>query len=163
MKTLKTLKAQLLANPDTSAAYDAMTDEFGMARELIAAHRPPPEPASCDVKFTASMFEVQTYLSPDGQDPYAQWLAALADRQARARVLVRVGRMAAGNFGDCKPVGEGVWELRIDWGPGYRVYYAQAGKRLVLLLAGGDKRTQQADITAALAHWHDWQQRRKPV
>lgn len=107
------------------------------------------------------MFEVQTYLSPNGQDPYAQWLAALADRQARARVLVRVGRMAAGNFGDCKPIAEGVWELRIDWGPGYRVYYAQAGKRLVLLLAGGDKRTQQADITAALANWHDWQQRRK--
>lgn len=107
------------------------------------------------------MFEVQTYLNPDGQDPYAQWLAALADRQARARVLVRVGRMAAGNFGDCKPIAEGVWELRIDWGPGYRVYYAQAGKRLVLLLAGGDKRSQQSDITAALAHWHDWQQRRK--
>ena len=81
------------------------------------------------------MFEVQTYLSPDGQDPYTQWLAELADRQARARVLVRVGRMAAGNFGDCKPIAEGVWELRIDWGPGYRVYYAQAGKRLVLLLA----------------------------
>ena len=109
------------------------------------------------------MFEVQTYLSPNGQDPYAQWLAALADRQARARVLVRVGRMAAGNFGDCKPIAEGVWELRIDWGPGYRVYYAQAGKRLVLLLAGGDKRAQQSDITAALANWHDWQQRRKPI
>lgn len=109
------------------------------------------------------MFEVQTYLDPSGQDPYTRWLAALADRQARARVLVRVGRMAAGNFGDCKPVAEGVWELRIDWGPGYRVYYAQAGKRLVLLLAGGDKRTQQADISAALANWHDWQQRRKPT
>ncbi len=117
----------------------------------------------CNVYFTDPMFEVQTYLSPNGQDPYAQWLAALADRQARARVLVRVGRMAAGNFGDSKPIAEGVWELRIDWGPGYRVYYAQAGKRLVLLLAGGDKRTQQADITAALANWHDWQQRRKPI
>lgn len=107
------------------------------------------------------MFEVQTYLNPSGQDPYAQWLGGLADRKARARVLVRVNRMAAGNFGDCKPIAEGVWELRIDWGPGYRVYYAQAGKRLVLLLAGGDKRTQQADIASALANWHDWRQRRK--
>ncbi len=69
--------------------------------------------------------------------------------------------MAAGNFGDCKPIAEGVWELRIDWGPGYRVYFALAGKHLVLLLVGGDKRTQQSDIAAALAHWHDWQQRRK--
>ena len=96
------------------------------------------------------MLEVQTYLNPNGQDPYAQWLGDFADRQARARVLVRVNRMAAGNFGDCKPIAEGVWELCFDWGPGYRVYYAQAGKRLVLLLAGGDKRTQQADIATAL-------------
>ena len=95
------------------------------------------------------MFEVQTYLSPDGQDPYAQWLAALADRQARARVVVRVGRMAAGNFGDCKPVGEGVWELRIDWGPGYRVYLTQDGEELVILFVGGTKKRQQADIDRA--------------
>jgi putative addiction module killer protein len=74
---------------------------------------------------------------------------------------VRVQRMAAGNFGDCKPLQDGVWELRIDWGPGYRVYYAQAGKRLILLLARGDKRKQQADIAQALERWHDWQHRRK--
>lgn len=109
------------------------------------------------------MFEVQTYLTRAGHDPYAHWLMGLADRQARARVLVRVNRMAAGNFGDCKPIAQGVWELRIDWGPGYRVYYAQAGKRLVLLLVGGDKRTQQSDIAAALNNWQDWQQRRKSI
>ncbi|WP_024537884.1 type II toxin-antitoxin system RelE/ParE family toxin [Comamonas badia] len=109
------------------------------------------------------MFELQAYQSPTGQAPYAQWLAGLADRQARARVLVRVARMAAGNLGDCRAVGAGVWELRIDWGPGYRVYYAQAGKRLILLLAGGDKRSQRADIAAAIACWQDWQQRRKPI
>ena len=107
------------------------------------------------------MFEVQDYLTAEGQDHYAEWLTGLADRQARARVLVRDNRMAAGNFGDCKPVADGVWELRIDWGPGYRVYYAQAGKRLILLLVGGDKRKQQADISDALAYWNDWQQRRK--
>lgn len=89
------------------------------------------------------------------------WLSGLSDRQARARILVRVQRMAAGNFGDCKPLQGGVWELRIDHGPGYRVYYAQAGKRLILLLVGGDKRKQQTDIAAALEYWQDWQHRRK--
>jgi len=69
--------------------------------------------------------------------------------------------MAAGNFGDCKPIQDGVWELKIDHGPGYRVYYAQAGKRLIFLLAGGDKRKQQADIDAALLNWKEWQQRKK--
>ena len=107
------------------------------------------------------MFEVQDYLDADGQDPYSQWLAGLADRQAKARVVLRVLRMAAGNFGDHKPVRDGVWELRIDHGPGYRVYYAQAGKRLVLLLAGGDKRRQKDDIETAVARWSDWQHRRK--
>ena len=109
------------------------------------------------------MFEVLDYLSPDGKDPFTQWLGGLADRQARARVLVRVQRMAAGNFGDCKALQEGVWELRIDHGPGYRVYYAQAGRRLILLLAGGDKRKQGANIATAIEHWNDWQHRRKSV
>jgi putative addiction module killer protein len=107
------------------------------------------------------MYLVQDYLTPEGTDPYAAWLAELADRQARARVVVRVGRMSAGNFGDCKPLSHGVWELRIDWGPGYRVYYALSGKQVILLLAGGDKRKQQADIETAVARWQDWQQRRK--
>ncbi len=107
------------------------------------------------------MFDIQNYLSHAGADPYANWLASLADRQARARVLVRIGRMASGNFGDVKPVGGGVWEARVDWGPGYRVYYAQAGKRLILLLIGGDKRKQQSDIEQAHAYWEDWQQRGK--
>jgi putative addiction module killer protein len=69
--------------------------------------------------------------------------------------------MACGNFGDVKPVGEGVWEARIDWGPGYRIYYAQAGQRLILLLVVGDKRKQQADIEKAQLYWVDWQHRRK--
>ena len=105
------------------------------------------------------MYELRDYLSTTGVDFYADWLRELADRQARARILVRVGRMAAGNFGDCKPVGEGVWELRIDWGPGYRVYYSLAEKQVILLLAGGDKRKQQTDIDAAQRRWKEWQQR----
>ena len=107
------------------------------------------------------MFDIQDYLTPEGGDPYAIWLASLKDRQARARVLVRIARMASGNFGDVKPVGDGIWEARVDWGPGYRVYYAQAGKQLVLLLIGGDKRKQQSDIKLAQEYWKDWQQRRK--
>jgi putative addiction module killer protein len=103
------------------------------------------------------MFEVLTYQDDAGHQPYMDWLSKLADKQAKARVLVRVMRMAGGNFGDCKPVAQGVRELRIDWGPGYRVYYAQAGKKLVLLLTGGDKRKQQADIAAAVEYWNNWQ------
>ena len=105
------------------------------------------------------MFEVLTYKNDVGHKPYAHWLSKLADRHAKARVLVRVSRMSAGNFGDCKPVADGVWELRIDWGPGYRVYYAQSGKRLVLLLTGGDKRKQQAVIEAAIGYCNDWKRK----
>lgn len=84
-------------------------------------------------------------------DEYARWFAALRDRQARARIDARIRRLSLGNPGDVKPVGEGVSELRIDYGPGYRVYYAQRGQTLVVLLAGGDKRTQGRDIKLALA------------
>jgi putative addiction module killer protein len=105
------------------------------------------------------LYEIRDYLTLDGHDPYIEWLSALADRMAKARVATRVQRMAGGNFGDCKPVGGGVWELRVDHGPGYRVYYARAGDRLILLLVGGDKRRQQADINAALDYWEDWQRR----
>ena len=81
---------------------------------------------------------------------YARWLDGLRDARARARVLVRVERLAAGNLGDVRPVGEGVSELRIDYGPGYRVYFRKQGRTVVILLAGGDKRTQDRDIATAL-------------
>jgi len=83
-------------------------------------------------------------------DTYAQWLDGLRDIHARARVLARVERLAAGNPGDIKPVGEGVSELRIDYGPGYRVYFTKRGRTIIILLAGGDKRTQTTDIKTAL-------------
>jgi putative addiction module killer protein len=83
-------------------------------------------------------------------DTYVQWLDGLRDIHARARVLARVERLAAGNPGDVKPVGEGVSELRIDYGPGYRVYFTMRGHTLIILLAGGDKRTQTTDIKTAL-------------
>lgn len=83
-------------------------------------------------------------------DIYAKWLDSLSDIHARARILARVERLATGNPGDVKPVGEGVSELRIDYGPGYRVYYKKHGRELVILLAGGDKHTQASDIRTAL-------------
>ena len=83
-------------------------------------------------------------------EAYAKWLNALRDIRARARILVRVERLAAGNPGDARSVGEGVSELRIDYGPGYRVYYKKHGQEVVILLAGGDKRTQTSDIKTAL-------------
>ena len=81
---------------------------------------------------------------------FAKWLDGLRDIRARARILVRIERLAAGNPGDVKPIGEGVSELRIDYGPGYRVYYKKQGQKVVILLAGGDKKTQAKDIKTAL-------------
>jgi putative addiction module killer protein len=81
---------------------------------------------------------------------YVKWIDNLRDHQARARVLARIERLALGNTGDVKPVGEGVSELRIDFGPGYRVYFTKRGREIVILLAGGDKSTQTSDIRIAL-------------
>lgn len=82
---------------------------------------------------------------------FGAWISGLADFRARARILVRIDRLALGNAGDAKPVGRGVSELRIDYGPGYRVYFIRRGEALIILLAGGDKRTQARDIETALA------------
>ena len=83
-------------------------------------------------------------------ESFAQWLDGLRDLQARARIQVRIERLAAGNPGDVEPVGEGVSELRINYGPAYRVYFKKRGRELIVLLAGGDKSTQAKDIKAAL-------------
>ncbi len=105
------------------------------------------------------MYRIEHYLTDSGKDVFQDWLESLRDRQAQARIAVRLARLSAGNLGDCKPVGDGVWELRLDWGPGYRVYYARAGDVLILLLCGGDKRTQPKDIEQARTHWQHHQER----
>ena len=105
------------------------------------------------------MNEVRRYTNNSGKDVIGDWLANLADIRARAKVSVRIARLEAGNFGDCKPIGEGVWELRIDWGPGYRVYYSVIGKTVVLLLCGADKRTQSTDIKRAIEYLKDYKKR----
>lgn len=87
---------------------------------------------------------------------FQRWLESLKDRQAQARVQARLDRLALGNPGDVKPLREGVSELRIDYGPGYRVYFMRRGPVIVVLLAGGDKRTQDSDIERAILVARDW-------
>lgn len=89
-------------------------------------------------------------------ETYARWLDGLKDKKARARITVRVGRLKQGNAGDFKSVGERVFELRIHYGPGYRVYFTQRGSTFILLLCGGDKSTQQADIRQARQLAKNW-------
>ncbi len=93
------------------------------------------------------VIEIRRYVNRSGIDVVGDWLAGLEDLKARARIAARLDRLSFGNFGDCKALREGVSELRIDWGPGYRVYYAMLGRTCVLLLCGGDKRRQSSDIT----------------
>ena len=106
-----------------------------------------------------SVVEIRHYVSPAGKDVFDEWLSELADARAQAKIVSRINRLAAGNFGDCKSLGHGLWELRIDWGPGYRVYYAMIGRTCVLLLCGGDKRKQSADIERALGYLEDYEER----
>lgn len=105
------------------------------------------------------MYEIRHYLTRSEKDLFMQWRRELRDTKARIAVDRRVSRMELGNFGDHKFCRDGVWELRIDVGQGYRVYYAIAGTKLVLLLSGSDKRTQDADIDKACEYWQDWQRR----
>lgn len=105
------------------------------------------------------MFDIRHYLTADGKDPVADWLKNLRDLQAKTTILRRLNRLEQGNFGDHKPLHSGVWEMRIDTGPGYRIYYALSGKKIVLLLCGGAKRTQTGDIKRACSYWGDWRGR----
>lgn len=109
------------------------------------------------------MIEVRHYVNRAGRDIFGEWLSNLADLRTREKIAARIDRLAVGNFGDCKPLGQGLWELRIDRGPGYRVYYAVVGRELVLLVSGGDKRRQSTDIELALAHLKDYRERSQGV
>jgi len=103
--------------------------------------------------------EIYHYVTATGRDVIGEWLSALRDLRATARIMARINRLAAGNFGDCKLLQEGVRELRIDWGPGYRVYFAITGKASALLICGGDKRTQTNDIKQAIEYLKDYKRR----
>jgi putative addiction module killer protein len=100
---------------------------------------------------------VVAYTKPDGEEPFTEWLAELRDRVTQKRILARLRRLQQGNFGDCKSVGDGVSELRMFFGAGYRVYFAETGDDVVLLLCGGDKSNQDNDIQQAKTYWKEYQ------
>jgi putative addiction module killer protein len=104
-------------------------------------------------------YELKIYETDDGKAPFSFWLDSLRDRESRARIKKRLDRVELGNLGDHRSVGDGVFELRIDCGAGYRVYFAQAEMLIVLLLCGGDKSSQDRDIIKAKQFWADYQQR----
>ncbi len=103
------------------------------------------------------MFKIRHYINNDDRDVFLDWRDSLKDSMAKIAIDRRIYRVELGNFGDHKPCRDGVWELRIDIGPGYRVYYAQAAQTVVLLLCGGTKRSQDSDILKACEYWRDWQ------
>jgi len=109
------------------------------------------------------VFEIRRYRTAAGEEPVTEWLSDLPDRQARARILARLERLQVGNFGDSKFLRDGVHALRIDWGPGYRVYYARNGQTVIILLCGGDKRKQDADIKRAVELWQEYANRKKRI
>ena len=103
--------------------------------------------------------EVRVYARSDGSEPFTQWLRGLRDGTTRNRIRQRIARIRLGNFGDARAVGDGVQELRIHFGPGYRVYFGREGDALVILLCGGDKGSQERDIERAQEYWRDHRSR----
>ncbi len=106
------------------------------------------------------MYEIRHYLTLTGVDVFETWIDQLRDTKALMAIDRRVSRIEMGNFGDHKFCRDGVWELRIDVGQGYRIYYGLAGSQIVLLLCAGDKRTQDTDIRRACKYWQEWQRRK---
>lgn len=100
---------------------------------------------------------VLVYEDENGKEPFSEWFKSLRDIQGKARIEARIRRLSDGLFGDCEPVGEGVRELRMFFGPGYRVYFGEEGDNIVILLCGGDKRTQKQDIKTAKGYWKEYQ------
>ena len=105
------------------------------------------------------MINLVRYQQTNGDEPLSDWLSGVRDKMAQARIRIRLRQVEAGNFGDCESVGEGVSELRVHVGAGYRVYFGRHGQTVVVLLCGGDKRTQTNDIKRAKLFWADWKGR----
>lgn len=105
------------------------------------------------------VIKVNEYTDKRGRSPYAVWLKSLRDIRAKAKVILQVDKMELGLFGDVEPIGDGLSELRIHYGPGYRVYFVRERKQVYLLLCGGDKSSQAKDIKKAKAYWRDYKQR----
>jgi len=109
------------------------------------------------------VYKIRFYITATGKRIFAEWQSGLRDAKVKAAIIRRLNRVEQGNFGDHKYLKDGVSELRIAIGPGYRAYYAVAGQEIVLLLCGGDKRTQTADIDRACTYWKDWQNRGRDI
>ncbi|MEN8219507.1 MAG: type II toxin-antitoxin system RelE/ParE family toxin [Pseudomonadota bacterium] len=101
------------------------------------------------------MIEIREYLTPSGSSPFGEWLLNLRDRKAKAKILTRLDRVAAGNLGDHKYLRDAVYELRLTYGKGIRIYYGKEGDTIILLLCGGDKSTQSRDIKKAVEYWQE--------
>ena len=102
--------------------------------------------------------ELQIYRDPNGREPYTKWLESIQELEAQERIQTRLYRVEEGNLGDYRSVGDGVFELRFRFGPGYRVYFGQIGNTIVLLLCGGDKSSQTRDIKQAKAYWQEYKE-----
>lgn len=105
------------------------------------------------------MIEIFRYQLEDGKEPVSDWFLSLKDKQVQAKIRIRIKRLESGNFGDTESVGDGVQELREHLGAGYRIYFGRHGKTVVILLCGGTKKSQAADIKSAKEFWADWKRR----
>ena len=103
--------------------------------------------------------DIRRYITPDGRNPFAEWLSSLRNLNAVVKIEQRLDRVRLGNLGNSKSVGEGVCELKVDFGPGYRVYFGQFGSTIVLILCGGDKSSQEQDIRKAKEYWKEYEER----
>lgn len=102
--------------------------------------------------------ELQIYQTPNGHEPFTEWLKSIRDQKIRTRIQARLDRLVDGNFGDCKPVGEGISEIRLHFGAGYRIYFGEVENIIVLLLCGGDKSSQMRDIKRAKTYWQEYKE-----
>jgi putative addiction module killer protein len=107
------------------------------------------------------MIEIEIYETASGKRPFKEWVDDLREGHTQAKVWARIDRLKMGNFGDCKTLQDGVCELRIDYGPGLRIYYGKIGAKLILLLSGGDKGSQERNIAKAKEYFKDWSERGK--
>ena len=105
--------------------------------------------------------ELQIYRTPNGREPYTQWFESIRDRETRTRIQSQIDRIESGNLGKPKSVGDGVFELRLQFGPGYRVYFGQVGNTIVLLLCGGDKSSQDRNIKRSKTYWQEYKESQK--
>jgi putative addiction module killer protein len=104
--------------------------------------------------------EIQNYTTEDGREPFSEWINELRDMQARVKIEKRLNQVAQGNLGNYRSVGEGVCEFKINFGPGYRIYFGQMGSIIIIILCGGDKSSQEQDILKAREFWKDYERRK---